>query len=325
MNQENNNFNMKGNNGIPNNQPLNHQNFNQSVLNNQQPTNGFQQSSINETTTQAIDNVYANRNNSNQNFNNNTPKKKNIGLIIGIVAAVVTVVIILVVFVPKIIDNVVNNNPIVDNSETNDDVTESNSNYIAQWNDYTAYIQGVKFVFPMSFEEFQNKIAQTTYKLYDETQLNGNILKIYNFYSTSNYVEYENEVRAYDSWSGTKALRYTIKVILQNDTEEPQPVSNCTVIGLEVSYIRYFTENGTDLPYDKDVYFTEKKLQLGQSTTKAELIKKFGKANGSGNSKDIYTAGKISTGFYSFPKFQCNIDSNNKIKYMIIQNYNEEE
>ncbi len=318
MNQEQNNLNpnninTQGNNGIPNNQPLN----NQGVVINQQAISP---------TPQPVNNSLESGNTNNQNLNSKPPKKVNIGLIIGIVAAVVVIiaVVVSIVFIPKIIKNSLDNVPSIDKIETNnnetasEDEAEIDEDYTAPWNDFTAYVQGVEFVFPMTFDEFQNKIAKTTYELNYHYSLND---KIYSSYSTSNYIKYTNEVREYNSRTGAQALQYDILVFLQNNAEEAQPVTNCNVIGFEVSNIKWASDNDKDLPYDEDVYFTKKKLHLGQDMTKKELIKKFGKPNGWSTTENIYSAGSIESAFYKFPKFQCNMDYNNKINHISLQNY----
>lgn len=85
MNQEQNNFNTQGNNGIPNNQPLNNQ---QPIK--PQPIPSFKQTIMQETKPQPT-NTFESGNASIQNFNNKPPKKMNLALILGIVAAVIIV------------------------------------------------------------------------------------------------------------------------------------------------------------------------------------------------------------------------------------------
>ena len=112
MNQEQNNFNTQGNNGIPNNQPLNNQSFNQGIGFNQQPINPQPQ---------PINN-FESANASNQNLNSKPPKKMNLGLIIGIVA-VVAIVGVGVVFGSKLLSKD-SKNP---DSNPNNSVTENNN------------------------------------------------------------------------------------------------------------------------------------------------------------------------------------------------------
>ncbi len=99
MNQEQNNlnqnnFNTQGNNGIPNNQPLqNNQNVNvnQPTFNSQQQENiNYQQPIMQESTPQPI-NSFESGNANNQSFNSKPSKKMNLGLIIGIVVTVIVV------------------------------------------------------------------------------------------------------------------------------------------------------------------------------------------------------------------------------------------
>lgn len=126
MNQEQNNlnpnnFNTQGNNGMPNNQPLqNNQGFNptfnQNVAPNtnvnqptfnpqpmvelmQQPAQSqqmpsYQQPVMQELTPQPMNTVESGNTN-NQNLNSKPPKKTNLGLIIGIVAAIIVIAIII--------------------------------------------------------------------------------------------------------------------------------------------------------------------------------------------------------------------------------------
>lgn len=120
MNQEQNNlntnyFNTQGNNEIPNNGPLNNQNFNQNMSVNQQPINakpqpmtGFQQQIMQEPPLQSMNNAFNSGNANNQNLNSKPSKKINLGLIIGIVA-VVAVIGIGLVFGSKLLSNGSNN------------------------------------------------------------------------------------------------------------------------------------------------------------------------------------------------------------------------
>lgn len=125
MNQEQNNlnpnnFNIQGNNGMPNNQPLNNQSFNQQPINPQsQPTPSFQQSIMQEPTSQPINNSYERGNASNQSFNSKPPKKMNLGLVIGIVATIV-IAVVGIVLGSKFLNGENNNdldNSIIDNND----------------------------------------------------------------------------------------------------------------------------------------------------------------------------------------------------------------
>lgn len=126
MNQDN-NFNMQGNNEISNNHNSNSKQpvFNQQPQNFQQPIN---QMSMQQPIPQHT-NTFESVNINNQNSNNKPPKKTNLGLIIGIVV-VVTVVGVAIVFGSKLLSDD-NNNP-----NTNDnDVIENNNNESNQTND----------------------------------------------------------------------------------------------------------------------------------------------------------------------------------------------
>lgn len=118
MNQEQNNlnsnsFNTQGNNGIPNNQPLNNQNFNQGLSFNQQ-------SIMQAPTPQPMNNTIESENDNNKSFNNKPPKKINLGLIIGIVVFVV-VIGVGVAFGSKLLSR--------DNNNSNDNSSDVDINY----------------------------------------------------------------------------------------------------------------------------------------------------------------------------------------------------
>ena len=127
MNQEN-NFNIQGNNGIPNNQPLNNQAFNQSMGFNQQsinpqpqPTPSFQQSVTQEQSPQPMNNTVVNGSDNNQKFNSKPPKKINLGLIIGISVAVVAIIVgVVIILSTKSNDN--------SNKGTNDNQVNNSNN-----------------------------------------------------------------------------------------------------------------------------------------------------------------------------------------------------
>lgn len=114
MNQEQNNFNMQGNNGISNNQLLNNQNLNQGMDFNYQPNNfstqqmsGDNQSIMQSSFQQTNNNVSVSNNVNNDNLNNKLSKKKNLGLIVGML---ILVVIIGILFASKLFSNEDNNN-----------------------------------------------------------------------------------------------------------------------------------------------------------------------------------------------------------------------
>jgi len=143
MNQEQNNlnpnnFSTQGNNGIPNNQPLNNQNFNQGMGFNQQPINpqpqttpSYQQSinqmNMQQTTPQPMNNAFESGNANNQSLNSKSPKKMNLGLIIGIVSITLLVIIVAMVLLNNDKGNNNENNNISDEIiETIPSVNDSN-------------------------------------------------------------------------------------------------------------------------------------------------------------------------------------------------------
>lgn len=191
MNQEqnnfnHNNFNMQGNNGIPNNHPLNNfnqnSNVNQPVINNQQlqnnqgvqqgtnnnhpifnpqqqPTPNYQepinQMNMQQPTQQPI-NTFENISNNNENITNNPQKKTKLGLIIGIVVAVI-VVVIGIVFGIKLLSNNGSNNSTSSknnvggtNNYSFDDITKDIENvYITNYVDFQL---GYSFKYPINID-----------------------------------------------------------------------------------------------------------------------------------------------------------------------------
>lgn len=103
MNQEqnnlnSNNFNVQNDNEMFNNQSLNNQNFNNTFN---------QESSVNKPTINLQSqpmNTFKSGNNSNQNFDSRSSKKKNLALIIGIVIGVIAILIITIMLVPKLLN-----------------------------------------------------------------------------------------------------------------------------------------------------------------------------------------------------------------------------
>ena len=330
MNQEQNNFNQNdfntpGNNGIPNNQDLNNtfsQNIgvNQTQFDSQQQVNTNYQQATNQMNIQQPTNLFEDGN-TNQNFNVKPPKKKNIGLIIGIVLGCCTIIVALIILLGG------NKSKNIDSNKENESskIEESDKvdkNYIAEWNDFTVYVQGVEFSFPMTFSEFENKISKTSYKIEDESSKDK---KIYGTnFSTSNYITYTNMVREYNYSTKKHELAYDIKVYLQNMNDESTVAKDCMVVGFEIKDIVWMSSDETDSPHDSNIYFTKGKLYLGQEITKAQLEKKYGKSNESSSSSNIYSAGSFSSAFYNFPKFQCSI-KDNKISYLSIINVIEED
>lgn len=120
MNQDSNNlnqntFNAQGNNGIPNNQPLNNNQYVQSQQVNtnmhQQPMN---QMNIQQPTQQPV-NSFESGNVNNQNLNSKPSKKMNLGLIIAIVAIIVIIVVVTIILLSynSNSENSLNNDPTV--------------------------------------------------------------------------------------------------------------------------------------------------------------------------------------------------------------------
>jgi len=168
MNEEQSNFNqnnsnLQNNNGIPSNQPLNNQEFNQNINQIQQtintqpqqniniqtePTTSFQQAPSQMNMEQPIQqpiNTIENGNSNNQNFAK--PQKKiNIGLIIGIVVAV-AVIGIGIVFGSKLFtnennkNNVNNNNNINNEENTNNTSNENNTSNNSSNEKYDAVLE----------------------------------------------------------------------------------------------------------------------------------------------------------------------------------------
>jgi len=155
MNQDDNfnhnNFNTQGNNGIPNNQPLNNQSFSQGMNINQQTTPSYGQPIMQEPVPQPM-NTFENSDANNSNFNSKPPKKMNLGLIIGIVV-VVAVVGVAIIFGSKLLsndrnNNAGNNNKIENNNNSNngiDNSQEEDSNFYETWGrtDFNTTFDGV--------------------------------------------------------------------------------------------------------------------------------------------------------------------------------------
>lgn len=206
MNQEQNNlnqnnFNIQGNNGIPNNQPLQsnqdfNPTFNQSVVPNtnvnqptfnpqptvepmQQPVQpqqmpSYQQPSMQEPTLQPVNPVESG-NTSNQNFNSKPPKKMNLGLIIGIVAAVAVVGAVIAIFIFSSKDGnksgIGNNNS---NSQKNSNIKQisiTSSDIVTLTNNGDLYYIGDEFstFFDSGNEDYKDlkKVASNVEKFYN--------------------------------------------------------------------------------------------------------------------------------------------------------------
>lgn len=171
MNQENqNDFNLQGNNDVPNNQPLNSQDINQDANINQQPiTQGPIPQSINTFEGGAVDN---------QNININSPKKINLGLIIGIVTVVV-VATIGIVFGSKILSN------------KEDDNKNNNFSKELSYYDKTRSIKST-YTFDEAISKFAFKEYETTLVFQQNNNVKLSNIKLRNISNISFYYEKEN-------------------------------------------------------------------------------------------------------------------------------------
>lgn len=171
MNQENqNDFNLQGNNDVPNNQPLNSQDINQDANINQQPiTQGPIPQSINTFESGAVDN---------QNININSPKKINLGLIIGIVTVVV-VATIGIVFGSKILSN------------KEDDNKNNNFSKELSYYDKTRSIKST-YTFDEAISKFAFKEYETTLVFQQNNNVKLSNIKLGNISNISFYYEKEN-------------------------------------------------------------------------------------------------------------------------------------
>lgn len=171
MNQENqNDFNLQGNNDVPNNQPLNSQDINQDANINQQPiTQGPIPQSINTFEGGAVDN---------QNININSPKKINLGLIIGIVTVVV-VATIGIVFGSKILSN------------KEDDNKNNNFSKELSYYDKTRSIKST-YTFDEAISKFAFKEYETTLVFQQNNNVKLSNIKLGNISNISFYYEKEN-------------------------------------------------------------------------------------------------------------------------------------
>ena len=98
-NQNQNNLNTQNNNGISNNQSYNQDvSGNREVINSQsqQPLN-YEQTIMQQSTPQSIDNEFETRSANNQSFNSKPTKKINLGLIIGIIIVIIAVITIILI------------------------------------------------------------------------------------------------------------------------------------------------------------------------------------------------------------------------------------
>lgn len=251
MNQESNNlnqnnFNTQGNNGIPNNQPLNNvnsninsnpnqnQNLQQSTNTNQtqfnsqpQMTPNYQQP-INQTNTQEHIpqpiNAFESENVNNQSFNSKPPKKKSLGLIIGIVS-IFAVAIISGIFLL----NNSNNNPANNNSINN------NKNSINIGSRKIPISTDENKVNGYGLFKLNNEYIYKGGDYYTNTDSSGNTSKEFEQGYLNNFVKFNNNY-----WRIIKINENgTIKLVWAG-TNDGEKISN--VLNLEIKYV----ENKTD-------------------------------------------------------------------------------
>lgn len=171
-----------------------------------------------------------------------------------------------------------------------------------EWNDYTAYIQDVEFVFPMSFDELKSKLAETDYTL-DEGQADDMIAPGYSA---------NNVLTAYRKQEGSHGMR--LEFPFHNFSDESKAERDCTVLGIAVR---------SDFGSNDDVFITKDKLHVGQQMTKAELESKYGKTDFYEEDAGKYGAGNSMTGgLYDFPGFTC-VMNEGTILSLKLQNFEE--
>ncbi len=198
-----------------------------------------------------------------------------------------------------------------DKDETEDDAVDED--YVAPWSDYLVVVHGVEFNFPMTFEDFENRISQTNYEIRKEEDKER---EIYHSFSTSHTITYLYHVRDSNTNTGESGLTYTMLVYFQNLMEDKQMAKDCMVIGFEV------TDGNRDV-YDEDIYFTEAKLAMGQEITKSEIENLFGKSNGWITEDWWYEAGSFA---FQYPRFCCQTNKeDNTIKKLMMINFNDVE
>lgn len=321
MNQENNQFNSnnyssQGNNGSLNNQSTLNNNFAGRLQQNN--TNIYQQPNVIQNNQENL--IQPNYTPS----NNKPPKPKKLGLIIGIVVGVIIIGIIATIIGTNVLKSKVNdklNEELNDVTGNTEDTSkeEEKTDYEAEWNDFIVYIHGVEFKFPMTFQEFESKIASTKYELYYKSDREKSI---YSSIMDRNQITYIYQVREHSL--SQNGLAYKLYIHLQNLEEETQPAYNTMVVGIETETIAY----GVDIDergFDDNLYFTKKKLHIGQNMTKSKLEKTFGRGNSWIEGSNKYGAGNYTSGFYKFAKFQCNMNDDGRITKLILKNYIEEE
>ena len=112
-----------------------------------------------------------------------------------------------------------------------------------------------------------NKIASTKYELYYKSDREKSI---YSSIMDRNQITYIYQVREHSL--SQNGLAYKLYIHLQNLEEETQPAYNTMVVGIETETIAY----GVDIDergFDDNLYFTKKKLHIGQNMTKSKLEK----------------------------------------------------
>ena len=230
MNQEQNNlnpnnFNTQGNNGIPNNQPLNNMNqnynntFNQSE--NIQPAQNVSQPTFNPQT-------------ETNNFSSKPPKKINLGLIIGIIVGVVAVGIVGAVLLLG------NNNNGNNNSENNasGNNNSSNNNYtfdnLIKDNENIHITNYVDFQLGYSFQYPINLDLSETYRSRD--------------YSAAVYRDETND--SLNSAFGDKSIKI-IRIDLEKDFVDKSQDEILTLLKYrflgrpdKINYVKEFENNG---------------------------------------------------------------------------------
>lgn len=224
-----NNFNTQGNNGIPNNPPLQNNNtfnqgmqqstnVNQPTFNPQpQPTPSFQQPinqmNMQQPTPQSM-NTFESGNANNQSFNSKPPKKMNLGLIIGIVV-VVAVIGIGGILLFNNINNDNNsgssseNNTINNNSQNNNNDSQNNNKAITDysWKDFVISIDNHIITMGMKVNSIETYGFTPISKNYDTILEKGHSVNTemeYKGKNGNNIVFYPEVYNAYDTPKSVK-------------------------------------------------------------------------------------------------------------------------
>ena len=240
MNQEQNNLNpnnfkTQGNNGIPDNQPLN-QNFNntlnQNVVQNpnvsqstfnQQPINpqpqltpSFQQPIMQESTPKPVNNAFESGIANNQNLNSKPPKKMSLGLIIGIVITVVAIVLA-IIFLPKLFSN--KDKDIINQPSSQNGQLQSTS---LNWDKWELIIDNKSITLPMKYEDFINLGFEVEYSNLAEN------IDYHRLESTYSMGTYNQQKTTY-----TNGKTNGISLTVYNPSEETILVKDSIIIGIE--------------------------------------------------------------------------------------------